>query len=70
MPMEKFARIQKAGALLFDQLADFVGSSPYQPGGPDHHVLTGADAGLDISQDGLRGGEIDHGIDIAQFLRR
>ncbi len=45
--------IQETGPALFDQLSHFV-QVAIPAGGPHHHVLAGADAGLDISQDSLR----------------
>jgi hypothetical protein len=63
----KICGIQKAGAFLFNQLADFV-QIPIPAGGPDHHVFTGRNASLDIFQDSLRDCEIDYGIYVTQFL--
>ena len=45
--------IQETRSCLFDQLAHAV-QVAIPAGGSYHHVLAGADAGLDVSQDSLR----------------
>ena len=62
----KICGIQKTGAFLFNQLTDFL-QIAVPTGGSDHHVLAGADASLDIAQDSLRDGEINHGIYVRSF---
>ena len=55
---------------LFSTSWRTLSRSPYQPVVPTTMFFAGVDAGLDIFQDSLRGGEVDHDIDIAQLLRR
>src|SRR5882672_9433057 len=60
--------VHETRTALFDQLAYLI-EIAVPAGGPNHHVFARADAGLNVSQDSLRGGEVNHDIHITQFLR-
>ena len=53
--------------MLLDEIADLV-DFVVPAGSADDHILAGLHAGFDISQDAVRGGEVDDGVDVAKLF--